>query len=150
MHNNKLSFWCRFIVVHKYNKYDIYIYIWFSQQSVLIMKSKISMKFLLWIINLWMTRFNFSSLTCITLRVYESVCVLQVQGRGLEYFAHFKERLSLFFFFLKLIEPLNTRYDQSWNFSFSHNHSKVRFSVNIELNYCGQSKSSFRIRIEDV
>lgn len=29
MHNNKLSFWCRFIVVHKYNKYDIYIYLIF-------------------------------------------------------------------------------------------------------------------------
>lgn len=26
----------------------------------------------------------------------------------------------------------------------------MRFSINVELNYCGQSKSSFRIKIEDV
>lgn len=51
-------------------------------------------------------------------------------------------RYFFFFFFLKLIELLNTGYDQFWNFSFSYNHSEVRFSVNIELNYCGQNKNS--------
>lgn len=135
MHNNKLSFWCRFTVVHKYNKYDMYIYLIFTTIRINYEIEDIDETFTL-NINLWMTlRFNFSSLTCIILRVYESVCVLQVQGRGLEY--HFKQRLPLFFFFFKDHRTIikHRIWSINWKFSFSIIMQNHIFGQCVELNY---------------